>query len=165
MSAYTTINSVSISAQNLYDLMDTYFEGPTLEKVKDDKDVSVYMCKIASLLAGLDQRYLVVTTERDNQPIGKRFTLSNIQWKSFQTRTLPQNLPLPKQSYSPKSSDIFMTPVNLLQRYETHTEYNINGYTGCMLTLLHKNKNLYEYPEQGTIATALETYKTLFIIL
>lgn len=166
-SLYTTINpNDSISAQNLYDLVDTYFGHPVLEKVKEDRGVSVYMCKIASLLAGIEQRYLVVTSEQDKQPIGKRFPLSNISWKTFQTRTLtsaPQSLP--KHSYNPKNDNMFMVPVNLKERTETHTDYHIQGFQGCMMTLLHKNKNLYEYPEKGTIATALETYKTVFIIL
>ena len=165
MSYTSLIPSVTISVQNLYDLLDTYFESPVLEKVKDEKDVSVYMCKIATLLAGLEQRYLVVTTEQDRHPIGTKFELSNISWKTFQTRTIPQNIPVPKHSYAPKSDPIFMTSVTLKKRYETHTDYDITGYPGCMITLLHKNKNLYEYPEHGSIATAIETYKTLFIIL
>lgn len=166
-SLYTTINpNDSISAQNLRDLIDSYFESPVLEKVKEDRGVSVYMCKIASLLASVDQRYLVVTSEQDNQPIGKRFPLSNISWKTFQTRTLPSApLTIPKHSYHPQNAEMFMIPVSLKERTETHTDYHIQGFHGCMLTLLHKNKNVYEYPEKGTIATALETYKTVFIIL
>jgi len=164
---YTTINvNDSISAQNLYDVIDSYFESPILEKVKEDRGVSVYMCKIASLLAGAEQRYLVATVEQDNQPVGKRFPLSNISWKTFQTRTLPtSHQSLPKHSYSPKNEEMFTVPVSLKERTETHTDYHIQGFQGCMMTLLHKNKNLYEYPEKGTIATALETYKTVFIIL
>ena len=41
------------------------------------------------------------------------------------------------------------------------TEYNylINNI-GATVTLLHKNKNLYEYPPNGNLASCLETYKT-----
>lgn len=162
-STYTNVNPITV--QNFYDVIDSYFESPILEKVKDENNVSVYMCKIASLLAGLDQRYLVVTSDRDRQPVGTKFNLSNIQWKSFQTRTIPQHINVPKHSYSPKNDDTFMTPVTLIKRNETHTDYNIQDYQGCMLTLIHKNKNVYEYPEKGTIATAIETYKTIFTIL
>lgn len=30
-----------------------------------------------------------------------------------------------------------------------------------MVTLIHKNKNLYEYPPSGNLASCLETYKTV----
>ena len=38
MSYTSLIPSVTISVQNLYDLLDTYFESPVLEKVKDEKE-------------------------------------------------------------------------------------------------------------------------------
>jgi hypothetical protein len=150
----------------LYPIIDSYFDRPVLEKTKDSNNLSVYMCKIASLLAGAEQRYLVVTTVIDRNPVGTRVALASLKWKSFQARTIPQYIPsIPKHSYSPKSTGEYLTPVHLSKRYEDHTEYSLEGYPTVAVTLLHKNKNMYEYAEKGMVATALETFRCVFVVL
>ena len=144
----TTTYLRDITVQNLYELINSYFDSPILQKTKDDhiSHLSIYMCKISSLLAGADQRYLIVTTEQNHQPVGSKLPLTNISWKSFQSRTIPTHIPnIPKHSYSPKSDDIYLIPVSLIERYEDHTDYYMDkeGYHDVCITLLHKNKNKY----------------------
>ena len=70
---------------------------------------------------------------------------------------------LPSHKYSPKNEVSYTIPVSLMKRYEDHTDYLINNI-GVTVTLLHKNKNLYEYPPTGNLASCLETYKTILVI-
>ena len=163
------LQSYDASTYHLYELIDSYFDHPTFEKIRDDSSngISIYMCRISTLLGGADQRYIVATSPIDNHPIGTRLRLSNIIWKSFQTRTIPQYLTkIPKHSYTPKTDDIYLIPISMSNRYEDHTDYRFdkNEYHLMTVTLLHKNKNLYEYANRGTLATALETFKALVLI-
>ena len=41
--------------------------------------------------------------------------------------------------------------------------YSIVNNKFVSISLLHNNKNLYEYPNTGTLITALETFKTIII--
>ena len=164
------LQSYDTSSHHLYELIDSYFDHPILEKTRDDvmNSISIYMCRISTLLGGADQRYLVVTSEIDSHPIGTRLRLSNMIWKSFQTRTIPQYLTkIPKHSYTPKTDSEYLKPIVMTNRYEDHTDYRfdgVDGYSRMTVTLLHKTKNLYEYAERGTLATALETFKALVLI-
>ncbi len=161
---YSILDNSDFTTKNLYDIIDEYFDSPTLEKVQNKNNLSIYMCKIKTLLASPEQRYIFVTTSLDDIPIGKKVLLENINWKSFQTRVLSnvnQNVPI--HSYSPKNQDKYLIPVSLRNRYEDHTDYDLKNYK-CTVTLIHKNKNLYEYPSNGNLASCLETYKTVVII-
>lgn len=172
--AYSYIDN-DVSVLNLYQLVDSYFNSPILEKVKDDpiRNLSVYMCKIATLLGGADQRYLVVTCNMDDRIIGTRLKLENIEWKSFQTRTISppkgsQSIPeyqhLPKHSYLPKNESDYLIPIHLIQRHEDHTEYQMDGYPNCAITLLHRTKNIHEFAERGSLASAFETFRTVLVL-
>ena len=162
--AYSILENSNFMTKNLYQLIDSYFDSPTLEKIQDKDKISIYMCKIKTLLASPEQRYLIATTSIDNNPIGKKISLENINWNSFQTRTLSNvNQNVISHSYSPKNSQEYMLKVYVSNRYEDHTDYKLNDIN-CTITLIHKNKNLYEYPSSGTLPACLETYKTVIVI-
>lgn len=102
-SVIDNVDNVNFSLKNFYELLDNYFESPTLEKVQDTQNTSVYMCKIHTLLASPEKRYIVAITNQDKNPIGKKIPLENINWKSFQTRSfanVEKNIITHK--YSPK---------------------------------------------------------------
>jgi hypothetical protein len=162
--SYTILDNSSISSKNLYDLIDSYFESPILEKTQNQNNSSIYMCKIKTLLASPDQRYIVATTQLDNNPLGMKLPLSNIIWKSFQTRSLSNvSINLPLHKYSPKNESSYTIPVSIIKRFEDHTDYLINNFNSTV-TLLHKNKNVYEYPSNGNLASCIETYRTIIVL-
>lgn len=161
--AYTMIDSFDFSHKNIYLEIDNYFDSPVMEKVRDDAQVSIYMAKIKSFLASVEQPYIVAVTKRDNKPIGFKLYLKNLEWTSFQTRMLIPDETLnkiQKHSYHPKNNII---PVQLKERYEDHTDYVIMG-SGVGITLLHKSNNLYEYPNSGNLGACLETYRTIIVL-
>ena len=49
---YSFIQShVDFSSENIYNLVDSYFDHPIMEKFKNEQGLSIYMCKIKTLLA------------------------------------------------------------------------------------------------------------------
>jgi hypothetical protein len=163
---YTFIDSnTNFEITNIYDLIDSYFDYPILEKVKNEKGISVYMCKLKTLLGGIDQRYLIVICKEDSLPLQTRLKLSNISWINFQARTLKEDRGIRTyHSYTPKTTDEYKLPVSLKQRYEDHTDYNMNNYPHITVTLLHKTKNLYQYPDTGTLCACFETFQTIISV-
>ena len=162
--SYTILDNSTISLKNFYELIDNYFESPILEKIQNQNNTSIYMCKIKTLLASPEQRYLVAVTQIDKNPVGIKLPLSNINWKSFQTRTLSNfDKNIVTHKYSQKNMPEYTIPVSVKNRYEDHTDYSIENYRGTV-TLLHKNKNIYEYPPNGNLASCLETYKTVIVV-
>ena len=164
--SYSIIDgSNDLSSKNFYEVIDSYFESPTLEKVQNSDNKSIYMAKIKTLLASPEQRYIIAITDTDHYPIGKKLPLNNIPWKSFQTRYL-SNLDknITSHTYSPKNIPEYTLKISLIKRYEDHTDYSLNNYKTLTITLIHKNKNLYEYPPSGNLASCLETYKSVIVI-
>jgi len=162
--SYTILDNSTISSKNFYELIDNYFESPILEKIQDQNNTSIYMCKIKTLLASPEQMYLVAITSLDKNQVGLKLPLSNINWKSFQTRAFSKfEKNIVTHKYSPKNMSEYTIPVSLVERYEDHTDYSIENYRATV-TLLHKNKNIYEYPSSGNLASCLETYKTVIVI-
>lgn len=162
--SYTFLDNTNFDSKNLYEIVNNYFENPVLQKTQNKATSSIYMCKIKTLLASPEQRYLIAITPLDKNQLGIRIPLENINWKSFQTRTLSNvEVDLPTHKYSPKNNNDYTIQVSLINRYEDHTDYIINNHNSTV-TLLHKNKNLYEYPPNGNLASCLETYKTIIVI-
>jgi hypothetical protein len=163
--SYQTSSLIPLSVRNTYQLIDQYFDHPILEKLKDRDNLSVYIAKIKTLLGGQEQRYIIVTTFRDINAPGTKTPLKDLIWKSFQTRSLPDGMTTNKHSYVPKNDVKYQIPVTLSKRYEDHTDYDMNNETYKLsVTLLHKNKNLYSYPEKGTVSACLETFQTIVTV-
>ena len=164
--SYSIIDgSNNLSIKNFYEVIDNYFESPILEKIQNSENKSIYMAKIRTLLASPEQRYIIAIADIDKYPIGKKLPLNNISWKSFQTRYL-SNLDknITTHSYSSKNMPEYTLKLSLLNRYEDHTDYLLDSYNKLIVTLIHKNKNLYEYPPSGNLASCLETYKSVIVI-
>lgn len=157
--------SNNLYTKNLYEVIDNYFESPILEKTQNSENKSIYMTKIKTLLASPEQRYIIAITDLDQYPIGKKLPLNNIPWKSMQTRYLSNlNKNIVTHSYSPKNLPEYTLKLTLLNRYEDHTDYLLENHKSVIATLIHKNKNLYEYPPSGNLASCLETYKSIIVI-
>lgn len=159
---YSFDNSYNPNHDNIYKLLSYYFDNPTLHKIEDKNSHSMYAVKIHSLL-GTEYRYIIAITEQDYNPIGTPFPLSNLRWKALQTRTLTENYNVPTVSYNVKRKQPFNTSIELKNRTNTHTEYSSKELP-ITVTLLHKQNLAHEYPNKGTIVTAIETYYTVITV-
>jgi len=156
---YAFDSSYDPTHDNIYKLIYNYFDNPILYKIKDVDSYSLYSVKIHSLL-GTEYRYIIATVEKDKNPLGTGFKLSDIEWKAFQTRTLTEEYKVPSITYNIKKQSPYTDIISVIKRTNQSTEYKARSFP-MIITLLHKNNIEYEYQDKGTIISALETYRTI----
>ena len=148
--------------RKIYNLFINYFGNPLLTKIKDSEGISVYAAQSAAMLR--DMRYLIVLIETDNNPIGKRYKLSELPWKCLQTRTNQEEYNCESFTYMPNSKNPYDTRMLLKERKPTLTSY-VNKDYKISLCLLHTDDSTqYEYGDIGTLHSALETYQAIIQI-
>lgn len=139
-----------------YQWLSRYYQDPLFQKTEDSPDFSIYRVRLLSLLN--EYRYLVVFVLRDSRPIGHTCRLSELSWFNFQARVLDDYQDIVTHEHTIRQDHDFR--ILLKQRYEEYTSYSAIEFP-VIVSLLHKHKNLYEYPDQGTMISALETFQTI----
>lgn len=147
--------------ESVYTYFVDYFNNPTMTKIKNIMDLSMYLTKIECLLSN-KFRYLITLVDEDNLPIGAEKLLRNLQWKSFQTRTLTENHSVPIHKYNPTNNTRLNRTINRTQVTDASSTYTCQELS-LTITILHKNdKN--DYRSEGKVINALETYETIITI-
>jgi hypothetical protein len=148
------------SKNHVYDAFVMYFKDPTLTKIKNVNNYTVYMTKIYSML-GNTYRYLILFVDRDVNNTGTEKSMNELEWVSLQTRTLEDQHDLKPHSYQVRRLPELSNKINIKTRSETESVYDVDGYN-LTLTLLHTRKNnTYQYQPTGTVISALETFQTI----
>lgn len=154
------IGRFNIQKENIYEMMVEYFGDLEMTKMKDQEAHSIYMAKINSMLKN-GNRYVIIIVNRDSNELDNKVPLSSLRWVCFQTRTLSDFHNIPKQSYTIKRNDIYNSKIRVNKRSTKETEYDSEMYSSILITLLHSKGIEYEYPNEGTIQAALETFQTI----
>ena len=144
---------------NIYPLFVEYFENPKMTKVKDVGNYSMYIVKIASNL-GIEYRYLIVFVIKNDFKLGDNKFLSQLEWQSLQTRTLPDEHHVYTHSYSPVRIPELDKKITLEKNDNEQYIYGVDDLP-IRITLLPKKGNQSFYNNKGTVVIALETYQTL----
>lgn len=137
-----------------------YFGNPVCTKINSDQDQhSTYAVRVYSLLA--EARYLVMITYQDLLPKGTNKLLSDIKWQSFQTRILSLDVNLEEHSLPKENNGVFDNMLTLRKR---DTEKNKVIYqcfhNPLMVELLPSKKgSIYDYPNEVTLESAIETFQ------
>ena len=148
------------SKNHVYEAFYTYFENPTLTKIKNVEVYTVYMATIHCML-GNGKRYLILFVERDFNVTGTEKNMKDLEWISLQTRTLDDHHNLKAQTYQVRKTPELSNKITLKTQNEDETTYDVDRYP-LTVTLLHTRKNnSYQYQPTGTIVSALETYQTI----
>lgn len=142
-------------------MLNSYYDQPNLQKVKEQDGTSVYMCRISSLLLK-EHRYLVAMASSDTNPMGHIMPLSDITWKYFQARALEGD------EYSGILQHTYVTKREMdwpVIKVKSTKEYSVfvddKGCFPVEITLLHTSDDEYEYPSRGSFASCLETFQTM----
>lgn len=152
--------------QNIYDAFVSFFNNPTMTKIKDiDNMFSMYMTKTYCLL-NRDCRYIVILINKDNRSIGSVDLLSSFYWFSLQTRTFSQNekYNLPSHSYNAVRGGLLDKPIFRTELTDEASIYKCDELK-LSITLLHTKNDHNEYIEKGNVLQALETYQTIVTFL
>lgn len=148
--------------EQMYKAFDDYFNHPTMVKIKDVNDHSMYMSKTYCLLSN-ECRYIIVFVTSDNMPKKSQASLLSLPWVSLQTRTLADNHELPPHGYQPRREgplNVLITRTNVVNE---NTTYSCKEFP-VTITLLPGKGGSREYQERGNIIAALETYQTIICL-
>ena len=150
------------SKNRVYDVFCEYFNNPIMTKIKNVDKFSVYMSKIHSMI-GNAFRYLVLFVNIDSNQLGFKHNMKKCEWISLQTRTLEDFHNIPVHKYQPSTSITELKQKLFIKtRDEKQTVYECEDFP-LVVTLLHTRKNyVMQYPNTGTIVSAIETYQTIF---
>jgi hypothetical protein len=148
----------------LYQSFTRYFDNPTMTKIKDVDEYSLYMCKIYTLL-GIEYRYIVVFVHKDQKATGEKEKLDQLCWVSLQTRTLNDEHDehdFAPHSYIPTRLPILNKKITLTFHDKGQYLYKVDDLP-LRVTLLPQGKMSFglEYNPTGSLITALETYNTI----
>lgn len=143
----------------VYKLFTEYYDNMTLYKIKDDDNFSVYMARLQCLLLN-EQRYLIAVIPRDQFPPSYQKPLENLRWVSLQIRNLEEGYNIQPQSYNMKRTQDFQRRIKVETRNEDVTTYNVQDLP-IHISLLHTRGQEYEYPDEGSLISALETFRTI----
>ena len=136
-----------------------YYDNPSMTKIKDVYNFSMYMTKTHCLLSK-ECRYLIAIVDKDTSSVGTQEQLQNLHWKSFQTRTLEDKHELHPHFFTPKSFGVMASKLT-----RTETEHETSTYKSKELPItvimIHEKPGHSEYYDTGNLAAALETYSTI----
>ena len=138
-------------------LFTEYFNNPIMTKTEDDNNCSHYYAKVnISLLS--ESRYLIVIVNRDDQHIGKRTHMTNLNWRSLQTRCLRDNKNIKSFSYT-KGLVFLDVVLTITNKTKSYTEY-YNSDLDISVFVFHTKQHL-SYPDNVSLYSAIETYQTI----
>jgi len=145
----------------VYESFCSYFNNPVMTKIKDVGQYSMYMAKNHCLLSK-ECQYIICVRKTDQSPIGTTEKLATFEWDSLQTRTLTDNHNLPAHHYTPARKGPLKAKITRTEKNTTSSCYSCEDLP-ITVTLLNKDSNS-EYPDTGTVMSALETYKTIITL-
>jgi hypothetical protein len=153
------IGGYSQDKEIIYSTWVSYFSNPTMIKIKDVHEYSMYMTKTHCLLSK-ECRYLIALVTKDTMSVGTPEELKNLQWKSFQTRTLRDKHDLQPHFFTPRAVGIMASKLNRIKTTDESSTYTSDTLP-IVVTMLHEKPGHSEYYDRGTLAAALETYYTV----
>ena len=153
------INDFNSQRENLYNQFSIYFNNPTMFKIKDVNNYSMYMTKVYCLLTN-SFRYIIVFVYKDYHPSMNQEKMSDLKWENIQTRTLQDHHNIPKHEYQPTRNSELFTPIYRTQKDSDKSTYNCEKFP-LQITLLHDKGGANQYQDTGNVVTALETYNTI----
>lgn len=146
----------------IYSLLQEYYGSPDLVKIRDDEELSIYGVQLPCLLLN-ERRFLILLCPRDVVSTGRAKNMKDLRWTSLQSRTLSDeqfaHLPI-HNDFRVHRDAKFALPLSIHHRTQKVSSYRTDGYP-IDVSLLHQKNNEFEYPNEGTLMSALETYQTI----
>lgn len=139
-----------------------YFGDAIMTKVKQTPQTqtkpsyALYYAKIGCMLC-VEDRYIIAVVEKDPFPVGSEEYLSQMNWVSFQTRTLVKPpAQLKTQQLKSKMTEHITNKIKLIDTRDDRNVYIASTLPlKCELLFTKEDDN---YADSGTIQSALDTY-------
>ena len=147
--------------RKIRNVINMYYDSPVMQKTKNDRDKSIYMCRLQSLLLH-DHRYLIAVCQIDDNPIGVKINIKDLTWECLQARILENEeyMNIIQHSYETKRDNIYTVEMRRTFQCEEYSIYGSNNIQ-IEITLLNTTPDKYEYPDTGSLMSCLETFQTI----
>lgn len=146
-----------------------FFNGVYATKTSTNGKFSFYHAKIEECLLCIENNYLVIVVVDDYNSIGHEEYVSNLQWVSFQTRTMnnsPKKLESQKQIKLEDDSRMIKflnSKISSIEKKSDRQVYSCENIPILKIELLFaENEN---YADTGTIKSALDTWNCVLYFI
>lgn len=151
--------NIKAQHQHVYDLFSKYYEDLVLTKVKTtpDSNYALWYAKSCSMLC-LENKYIIVITENNYDAIGTLRNLTELEWHSFQTRTInqPIGIKLSNKTFKTTVLPDMHDSISLIHQKPDRYIYTTKRLPLQVELMLTRDETLYS--ERGTLESALNTY-------
>jgi len=147
--------------EGIYKMFTDYFRNPTMTKVKDEGEYSMYISKLYCLL-NRECRYIITFVNKNSASPGTLEELKTMNWEALQTRTMTDQFKdVMVHGYQPVAEGPLLSKIHRIEITNEVSTYECEDLP-IVVTLLHTAKNTPEtYQNTGTVISALETYQTV----
>ncbi len=143
----------------VYNIFVEYFENPTLTKLKDVAEYSLYAVKSHALL-GIEQRYIMLFVYKDKFNIGHQEKMVNLFWISLQTTTSEDEHKILTHTYTPRRLPGVSCAIHLTDINNGVYKYSVDGLP-IHVTLPPGKSGNDSYTAHNKLVNAIETYNTI----
>lgn len=172
-----------IIRQEVYNNIVNYFGDIIFTKLNskatsDGNVYGIYYCKIGCMLCVDNRYFLTIVKDDEDTPIGSQIFLSNLQWISFQTRSIddfesvnPNGIKLKQQNVKNNRNFILDLEMKLSEELEDRIRYECSENYHIIIDIMKrksKEKNIYDsmegyekeyYTPVCSLQTLLESYQ------
>lgn len=156
------LDDIGIDRRMMFKHFTEYFDNPVMIKIKDVNGYSMYMRKTHCLLSK-ECRYLIAFVKEDQMPPKSQERLVDLDWVSFQTRTLPDQHDIPSHAYHPRADGPLSAKIERTSKTDDSSTYTCKDLP-INVVLLNTKKGVNDYQNQGSVIAALETYNTIICV-
>jgi hypothetical protein len=189
---YNKVNHDYIMKQDIYDSIVKYYGDIVMTKLNsrstsDGATYGLYYCRVGCMLC-IDNRYiLVIVRENTNNgaeiPVGTQIYLSNLQWISFQTRSIddfetvnPHDIKMKQQNVTNNRNTIIDMEMRLSEELNDRIRYDCSEHYPVTVDIMKKKakeKNIYDmmdgyekeyYTPTCSLQTLLESYQCVLTL-
>lgn len=150
--------------QNDRETIGRYFSNITFSKVDRKEDYAIYGASINSSFGSGKKEYVLLFVP-NHMAILDRGKISDLHWKSLQTRILTNGYRLPSQKWDiPRGTQLPMFSV--VERTDERSKYKLEGSKETEMILKHdpKKKTKFQYHNRINLVAALSTFMCILVI-
>ena len=147
------------------DTLNLYFDKIVFFKVDRKEDFAIYAAAITSSFGDGRKQYVLAFVPTHLAILNKAY-ITNLHWRSLQTRVLANGYKIPQQKWSiPRG--LQMPMFIMVDRNDSRTKYTSEDDRTIEMVLLHdvKKKSIYQYGAKINIIAALTSFRCVINLI
>lgn len=145
--------------------LNAYFDKIVFFKVELKEDFTIYAAFITSSFGDGRKQYILAFVPTHMAILEKSY-ISDLHWRSLQTRTLANGYNIPKQKWQvPRGLPMAMFAI--IDRNDSRTKYRCENDPSIEMILLHdvKKKSKFQYGPKINVIAALSSFKCVINLI